>query len=77
MKGSPEGYVSPPAVPVLRRCPGLLQKKPGTDTVELAEGISVRGGEGGIGGERMRDREGPEQRKARRFRNDLINITHS
>lgn len=41
MKGSPEGCVSPPAVPVLQCCPGLPQKKPDTDAVEMAEGISV------------------------------------
>lgn len=53
MKGPPEGCVSPPAVPVLRRCPGLPQKKPGTDAIELAEGIGVsRGGVGGDEGRR-------------------------
>lgn len=53
MKGPPEGCVSPPAVPVLRRCPGLPQKNPDTDAVELAKGISVsRGGVGGDEGRR-------------------------
>lgn len=72
MKGPPEGCVSPPAVPVLRRCPGLPQKKAGTDAIELAEGISVsRGGVGGMrGGERL------ELRRARRL-HYVINITYS
>ncbi len=42
-------------------CPGLPQKKPDTDTVELAEGISVGGSGGGGGwGARMSGREGLE-----------------
>jgi len=49
MKGPPEGCVSPPAVPVLRHCPGLPQKKTDTGAVHLAEMISVRGG--GVGGD--------------------------
>ncbi len=68
MKGSPEGCVSPPALPVLRRARDFPQKKPGTDAVQPAEGISVGGG--GVMGLL-------ERCKAGRFRIDLINIARS
>lgn len=78
MKGPPEGYVSPRAVPLLRHCPGLLQKKPDTDAVELwLRGSVFEEAEVVLVGNREGGREGPEQCKAKRLSNDLVSITRS